>query len=180
MALQRRLATFLLALAGAVSIHWVVYSVLMPVLAGHVELRDGHGYLPVASSLVLPAGVLSVCWFSVRSARSAFVGYELTSGRLGVVIAAMFSGQELLEQVVAGGVSLADPALLLGAVLAIPAAILLAQLVLTVEEIVRELDRPAARRFGRQALRVVHSDPVFVPVAVHRRHALGRAPPELI
>ena len=77
--LQRRLATFLLALAGAVCVHWVVYSALLPILNESVRSDAGHGYLPVASSLVLPAGLLSLCWFSVRSARDAFVGHELTT-----------------------------------------------------------------------------------------------------
>ena len=173
MALQRRLATLLLALVGAVSVHWVVYSALQ-------TNSIGHGYLPVASSLVLPAGLVSLCWFSVRSARNAFVGHELSTPVLAAGISGLFVGQELIEQLSTVGTASFDLAFLLGALVALPAAALLRRLVSTVAEIVREFLQKPVQVFGTVAVLTHAVGADVVPRRVECTPLVGRAPPLLV
>ncbi|MGI9603702.1 MAG: hypothetical protein ACR2QE_17595, partial [Acidimicrobiales bacterium] len=139
MASPRGFAVLLLAVAGALTGHW-----LGTTFAAPAELVD-HSYLGATGALFTPFVIAAFVWLAVKGARTTG-GADLDIRVLLVLQLAVFTGQETIELLSAGlpvTQLLTEPAILIGFVVQVPLALLIRGLVRAARTIVAALaDRP--------------------------------------
>ncbi len=98
------MATVLLALAGTVAGHHLAYLIAHPDAAGRaVALGPVHGYLGPVGAVLFPLGLAGFALAAVAAARSTRAAGPVRVGPLAVAQVGLFTVQELLEGVAAGG-----------------------------------------------------------------------------
>ncbi len=98
-----RLVFWMLATAGVAVGHMAGYVIAHPTGNGRAAaLGDGHGYLPVAATFVVPVAVVAALWWAVRTARELGIVGTLDWRRLAAAQIALFTLQEVGERLVGG------------------------------------------------------------------------------
>ncbi len=92
----------MLATAGVAVGHILGYTVAHPSAAAREAALGGHAYLPVASSIVMPLGLLVALAWGVSTARSFGMAGRIDVRRLAAAQVAVFLVQEVTERVVTG------------------------------------------------------------------------------
>lgn len=157
----RRLAFWMLALAGVAVGHIAGYALAHPGSAAREAALGGHAYLPVAATVVVPIGVVAALVWAIRTARSLGLGGEIEVRHLVAAQVGLFVVQEIGERVLSGdgGVSaLAERGVWFGLVAQVVVAWLVCRSVDAVRKAVRFVC--AARPYVSGRVQVVNDGPV--------------------
>ncbi len=173
----RRIAFWMLAVAGVAVGHIAGYAIAHPDSAGREAALGGHAYLPIAASVIVPLGVVTALVWAVRTARTLDMGGRIDARHLVMAQVAIFGGQELAERFVSGagvGSALAERGVWVGIVAQVVVAVVVVRSIDLVRRAVRfvsggrvrsvGLARAAAPRFPRALYRSTET-----PVAVGLR-----------
>lgn len=136
----RRIAFWMLAVAGVALGHIAGYAVAHPNGAVREAALGGHAYLPVTASVVVPLGVATALVWAIRTARSMGMAGEIRCTHLALAQVALFSVQEVGERVASGagaGTTLGERGVWFGLV----AQVLVAFLVTRSVDLVRRVAR---------------------------------------
>lgn len=98
----RRIAFWMLAVAGVALGHIMGYAVAHPGAAAREAALGGHAYLPVTASVVVPLGVATALVWAIRTARSMGMAGEIRFSHLALAQVAVFAVQEVGERMVSG------------------------------------------------------------------------------
>lgn len=176
----RRIAFWMLAVAGVAVGHIVGYTLAHPDVAAREAALGGHAYLgPVASTLI-PVGVVVALWWAVRTARSLGMAGRLDPRRLAAAQVGVFVVQEIGERFVAGE-GLAEVVTEPGVWLGLVAQVVVAHAIVRGVDLVRRVVRFAVsgRPLTSSLLQPRLTIPAPVPAVPARRTvSVGlRAPP---
>lgn len=128
----RRIAFWMLAVAGVAVGHIAGYAIAHPDAAGREAALGGHAYLPVAASVLVPLGVVAALAWSVQAARSMGMSGQLDARRLALAQIGVFAVQEVGERLVSGagaGTALVERGVWIGLVAQVVVAFLVTRAV---------------------------------------------------
>ena len=173
----RRIAFWMLAVAGVAVGHIVGYGVAHPDAAGREAALGGHAYLPVVASIVVPIGVLTALVWAVRTAAALHLAGRIDVRHLAVAQVAIFGCQEIAERVISGAgptSALTERGVWVGIVAQVLVAVIVVRSIDLVRRAVRFVSRGQPRTVGAaRAERPWFPRPVWrstvAPVAVGLR-----------
>jgi hypothetical protein len=128
----RRIAFWMLAVAGVAVGHIAGYAIAHPDAAGREAALGGHAYLPVAASVLVPLGVVAALAWAVQTARSMGMSGHIDARRLALAQIGVFAVQEVAERIVNGagaGSALAERGVWIGLVAQVVVALLVTRAV---------------------------------------------------
>lgn len=151
----RRLTFWVLAVAGVAVGHVIGYGLAHPDQAARELALVGHSYFSPVATVVVPAGVVLLLVYAVRTGRDLGMGDDLSAARLAGVQLGLFSVQEIVEAFAAGsGISgfAGERGVWFGLVAQVVVARVVVEAVRFVRCVVRCLQAGAASRGERLAL----------------------------
>ncbi len=179
----RRIAFWLLAVAGVAVGHLAGYAVAHPDAAAREAALGGHAYLPVAASVLVPVGVVAALVWAIRTSRELGLAGTIQVRHLAAAQIALFLLQEVGERGV-GGIPVTGALTERGVWIGLAAQLLVAwastRAVAWVRRTVRSI-RPGARVLPRL---LVPQLPTIVPAVLRSSLATvrvgSRAPPRSV
>lgn len=176
----RRMAFWMLAVAGVAVGHLVGYTVAHPDAATREAALGGHAYLGPAATALIPLGIAAALWWAVRSARALGMGGQLDPWRLAATQIGVFALQEIGERF-ADGEGLSAVVTERGVWIGLLAQIVVAHLIVSSIDLVGRVVRLVVA--GRPVMRTLCEPPLVIAFATpatpaYRTVAVGlRAPP---
>ncbi len=174
--------TAALAALGSLVVHQLAYLLVFPLEATRAARLADHGHLDVQWALVLPPAVVAVTWFILQQVRALGLGRRLHPGTLTGATVGLFATQETVETVLRGEAAwrvLANPAVVLGLVLAPLVAWAFVRMLGAVSDLVLRLRSvPVAAAVARRPAILPSSD--RVPTSSFLLGTPTRGPPVMV
>jgi len=177
---NRRLAGFLLSVAGMLLVHEWAYGIAR--MANLAESRVSHSHLAAFWSTIGPLVALSLAALALRESRNLHLATPLRARSMVAGMGSMFVTMELVEFARAGlsvGDAFTSPQVIIGLLVVVPIAACMSRLATVAQEVVRTLSLAKLHRVTRPSHTVVVTA-VSLTVPVTRRLAFSvcrRGPP---